>query len=320
MASSITGPVDVLASSGTLWTLLFGSSPEENFTIELVSESREPFKCSNSFHILPDKSVDEINETDLIIIPSINISQNGLIDKHPKLVKWIYKMHRQGATVAGICTGTFLLAETGLLDHKEATTHWAFVEAFREQYPSVQLTLEKVMIPYDGIYCVGSGSAWHSFVFKLIEDLHGYKVAKHAAKMFLLQNHEYSQKSLPLAIAQEKHKDSAILDAQKWIANHLTGKDLINRCSNHVNLNVRTFKHRFKQATQMSPLHYIQLLRIERSKEALELTNKTIEDISLLVGYQDSSFFRRLFKRETGISPMVFRKNFAITEKSRVNI
>lgn len=313
LSSSITGPMDVLSSSGLLLNALAGEAPNPGFTVQLVAESKDTFNCFNGFTITPNKTLTEVDATDIVIVPSLAVSPMGLMNKHKAIQQWLISMHKKGATIASICTGAFLLADAGLLDFKEATTHWAFSEPFKALYPKVYLAPEKSIIINDRIISVGAGSAWHDLVFKLIDDTMGHKTAVESAKMFLLQNHQDGQQPFDIFLERKTHQDALILKAQKWLADHLAQDDLINRAAEEVQLNLRTFKHRFKQATDLSPLHYIQKLRIERAKEALELTKTPVEEISRAIGYQDASFFRRVFKREVQLTPIEYRKKFGIS-------
>lgn len=312
LPSSVTGPMDVLASSGLLLNALAGNVPKPSFHTQLVAETNRPLRCFNNFIITPTATFDTVEKTNFVIIPSLAISPSGIKNKYPHISKWLQNMYRGGATIASICTGAFLLAESGLLNKREATTHWAFSEVFRAHYPSVTLSPEKSIVATDRIVSVGAGSAWHDLVLKLINDTLGRKVALESAKMFLLQNHDEGQQPFDIFIEKNTHNDAVILEAQKWLADNIAGVDLILRCAQYTNLNPRTFKHRFKQATELSPLHYIQKLRLERAKEALELTKVPIEDISRSVGYQDASFFRRVFKRGTGLTPNEYRRQFGM--------
>lgn len=313
LASSIAGPMDVLSSSGLLLNALAGEAPNPGFRTELVAQSNDTFHCFNGFQITPNKAITDVEHTDIIIIPSLAISPAGLMNKHRELQQWLLRMHKKGSIIASICTGAFLLADTGLLNGKQATTHWAFSEPFRKLYPRVELAPEKSLVINQRIISVGAGSAWHDLVFHLIKDHMGHRTAVESAKMFLLQNHQDGQKPFELFLDKKTHQDAMILQAQKWLADHLAEDDLIARAAAQVELNLRTFKHRFKQATGLSPLHYIQKLRLERAREALELTRTPVEDIARAVGYQDASFFRRVFKRELELTPIEYRKRFGIT-------
>ncbi len=312
LASSITGPMDVLSSSGLLLNALAGQAPCPGFQTQLVAESTDSFICFNGFTISPMKAIKDIDRTDYVIIPSLAISPAGLSNKHKELLHWIRRMHAKGAVIANICTGAFLLAETGLLNQQEATTHWAFSEPFKKLYPQITHSPEKSMAINKRVISVGEGSAWNDLVFNIINDALGRKTALESEKMFLLQNHQDGQQPFDIFLDRKNHGDASILQAQKWLADHLTQDDLINRAAETVSLNQRTFKHRFKQATKLSPLQYIQKLRLERAKEALELTSTPVEEISRSVGYQDASFFRRIFKRDIQMTPIEYRKKFGI--------
>ena len=312
MVSTISGPMDVLSSSGLLWNFLAGEEVESHFQVEVLAELDDTVQCYNGFVMNCDACIEEVDATDLIIIPSLALGAEGLVDKHPKLISWIKTMHQQGAKVASVCTGAFILAESGLLNHRQATTHWAFSDLFAEIYPLVELVPERSLVDTGDIATAGAGAAWQDLILKLIEVHYNKKVALQAAKMFLLQNHQTGQKPFN-TFFRPNAKDAIILSAEKWIKEHIGEQDLINRCAEHVGLSPRNLKSRFKSVTGLSPLNYIQKERVEIAKEALELTSRPIEEIALNIGYGDTSFFRRVFKRETNMTPNEYRKHFKLS-------
>ncbi len=317
MTSSLTGPLDVFSSAGNFWNRIKQQEPAPLFEVEIVAESAAPIQCFNWVTIQPHRTIDNVTQTDLVYIPSLGLPLNGLKPQSPALLNWLHQMYQQGATLAGSCTGVFMLAEAGLLENKEAITHWAYQDAFQSRYPLTLLEQEKVVIEQDRIICSAGGTSWHDLVLYIIEKFHGKEVALQCAKTFMLQWHQDGQLPFSAFQLQKDHGDAAILVAQNWIEKHFIESDLITRCAEQIDMPLRTFKRRFKNATGYSPINYIQYTRIEQAKRALEMGNQTIEEISFSVGYDDSSFFRRLFKRHTGLTPNDYRRRFLhITPKS----
>lgn len=309
---SIMGPLDVLRSVGPMMQVIAGEDLEAEFEVHIVSVDGQPLHCFNGVQIIPDAAMTMDKQYDLIWLPSLIVGPNGLFDTHRSVQQWLSRQYRQGAQLASVCTGAFLLAEAGLLDYKKATTHWAFADLFRSRFPRVELLPHLSIVDNDDIVCAAGGSAWHDMVMSILERYVGKRGAVQAGKMFLLQYHHNGQRHLDNLTTAQKKNDALMEKAERWLVSHLSEEDLIARTAASVGLNVNTFKKRFKKAYDYSPQHYIQRLRIEKAKEALELTDQPIEEISYLVGYQDSSFFRKLFKRQTGLSPGQYRKEYRL--------
>jgi transcriptional regulator GlxA family with amidase domain len=310
LTSSLTGPLDVFSSAGVFWNRLKHEPPQPYFEVEIVAISAAPIQCFNWVTIQPHRAIESVDQTDLVYIPSMGLPLQGLKSQAPQLLSWLRKMYEQGATLAGSCTGVFLLAEAGLLEHKQAITHWAYQEAFQNRYPRTCLKLENVVIEKDRIISSAGGTSWHDLVLYIIEKFKGPEVALQCAKTFMLQWHQDGQLPYSTFHQQKSHGDAAILAAQNWIEERFPESDLITRCAEYIKMPLRTFKRRFKNATGLSPINYIQYSRIEQAKQLLESGQHTIEEISYAVGYDDGSFFRRLFKRHTGLTPNDYRRRF----------
>lgn len=305
------GPLDILRATSLMSTGESGAAAPQRFVVDLVAESTAAFTTYNGVVVKPDVAIDASSRYDVVWIPSLVVSPTGLFDKHVRLQQWLKKQYADGAEVLSVCTGAFLLAETGLLNGLKATTHWAYADAFRAEFPSVDLQPQLTLVDNGRIKCAGAGAAWHDMAMNLIERKSGKRAAVQVGKMFLLQYHHNGQKHLAFADAPLCSNDVQIEKAQRWMLAHLSEDSLIQRAAREIQLTESTFNRRFKQATQTSPNVWVQQIRIAKAKEALELTQQSVDDISALVGYQDSSFFRRLFKRETGMSPAQYRRAFA---------
>ncbi len=305
------GPLDVLRATAMMPSGGGKTAPSVRIVVDLVAESDSAFTTYNGVVVKPDMAIDASPQYDVVWIPSLVLSPRGLFDKRMRLQQWLKQQYASGAELISVCTGAFLLAETGLLHGLKATTHWAYADAFRAQFPSVDLQPQLTLVDNGKIKCAGAGAAWHDMALTLIEKKSGKRAAVQIGKMFLLQYHHNGQKHLAFTDAPLCGNDVQIEKAQRWMLAHLSEDNLLQRAAHEIQLTESTFNRRFKQAMQTSPNAWVQQMRIAKAKEALELTQQTVDDISALVGYQDSSFFRRLFKRETGLSPAQYRRAFA---------
>ncbi|MBV1871560.1 MAG: helix-turn-helix domain-containing protein [Gammaproteobacteria bacterium] len=309
MPSTLTGPMDVFTSAGVSWNFINAQAPLPCFEVETVTTHGNKIRCHNGIEFPVKNNWRDIKEADLIFIPSFAILGAGPTLPQD-LVDWFQDMAAKGCIIASVCTGTFFLAGTGLLNHKRATTHWAFQDLLKKQYPDIEVVEDHILVDDNNIVTAGGGSAWHDLVLFLIERFSGLEAANHVAKMFLLDRHENPQSSYATSLPPSHHNDKAILDAQKWMAEHFKSTGAINQAIQHSGLAERTFYRRFKHALGFTPTRYLQLIRIEKSKVLLEDTSNAIEDIAFQIGYENVGSFRRLFKQEVKLVPAEYRKKF----------
>jgi transcriptional regulator GlxA family with amidase domain len=251
-----------------------------------------------------------VQETDLILIPTIGGSIEPVIEQSSALIKWLRDKHLKGTEIASNCTGAFLLAEAGILDHKQATTHWGFADLFREKYPLVDLHPEQMIIQQDTIFCAGGGMAWFDLALLLIERYGGRELAAETSKSHVMDMRHGNQAAYANVNSKKYHQDKDILKIQEWMELNFQQSIVMTELAEAFNLVPRTFVRRFKQATQKTPLAYLQSLRIESAKSLLETQNVPLEKVVQQIGYEDLSSFTRLFKKSTGLSPSQYRKKF----------
>lgn len=229
-------------------------------------------------------------------------------------IDWLRDRYAAGAIVCSVCTGTLVLAEAGLLDGETATTHWAAAALVETYYPGVRLAAQRVLTASgDGarILTAGGSSAWADLALHLVARFSSGTEAVRAAKIFLLGDHSEGQ--LPFAGARQarNHNDAIVADAQHWIVDNYHRNNPVAAMAARSGLASRTFLRRFKSATGYTPTDYVQTLRIEEAKQLLETGAMPVEAIGFEVGYEDPNFFRRLFKRMTGITPARYRQRFS---------
>lgn len=318
MLSTLISLFDVLNSIELLSTLDEALPNENPFHTEIVAQTREDKRTASGLPVSVHRLTEELDHTDIIIIPSMMV-ENGVWTKgrYPAIVKWLSDMHEKGSMLCSACSGVLLLAETGLLENREATIHWAYATTFRHNFPNVYLRLEKVLVvsgDRQQFVMSGASASWHDLVLYLIARHVGPVAAQAIAKFMLLQWHVDGQAPYIVFEAPTDHGDSVIMDSQKWLNEYYTVAAPVEEMVTRSGLAERSFKRRFKRATGYSPIEYVQHVRIEEAKRRLERTDAPIEDISWAVGYEDPSFFRRLFKRITLITPGAYRRKFRLPE------
>ncbi|MBN2539687.1 MAG: GlxA family transcriptional regulator [Deltaproteobacteria bacterium] len=309
-ATTVTGPMDVFSLAGIFWNYIRGERPEPYFQVEIVTVDGKPVTCLNGLMLQPHRSIDDVDQTDLILVSAIVGDIERTLYKHKAAVPWITRHFRRGTHIASVCTGAFLLAETGLLDGKSATTHWAYAQEFMRRYPQVDLRPERVITDEGTIFCSGAANSCFDLSFYLIEKYCGHTVAVECSKSLLHDLGRTTQLPYTVFDFQRDHHDDGILHAQRWIENNYSNTISIDTVAQETGMSRRTFERRFKSATGDTPLFYLQRVRIERAREFLETTDKTFDEISYIVGYEDSQFFRKIFEKQTGLLPREYRKKF----------
>ncbi|MEX2639348.1 MAG: helix-turn-helix domain-containing protein, partial [Balneolales bacterium] len=223
---------------------------------------------------------------------------------------WIIRQYKQGAEVASLCVGAYLLAATGLLKGKKCSTHWAHAAAFRNLYPDVDLVDDRIMTAVDGIYTSGGAYSYLNLLLYLIEKNTNREVAVLASKMFMIDIDRDSQSPFIIFEGQKDHGDELVREAQQIIENSYNQKIAVADLASRVTLSRRTFERRFKTSTANTVYEYIQRVKVEAAKKQLEMGRKTVSEVMYDVGYSDTKSFRDLFKRVTGMSPVDYRIKF----------
>ncbi|MCP4757819.1 MAG: helix-turn-helix domain-containing protein [Proteobacteria bacterium] len=306
-AISMVGLIDVLHRAKEL--LESRPSETKEMTIKLVSVDGKPILCRNNILLNVQGAVEDIRQADIFIIPSMCDEVNNL-SKYQFIVDWLKEQNQKGTVLASICTGAFLLAETGLLDGKEATTHWAAADQFREIYPLVRLKSEKLVTNHGNLCCAAGNGASMDLAYYLLEKNLGHSLAATTAKFFVHDFRRVSQRAYAIYEAKTGHNDTQILNIQNWINEHLAEPLTINRLLETACMSQRTFERRFKKATGDSPIVYLQKLRVEATKQLLETTNHSFDEISYKMGYKNSGSFRKIFVKWVNILPSEYRERF----------
>jgi transcriptional regulator GlxA family with amidase domain len=307
--------LEVFSSVGTVWEDLTGEpAGEVRIKVDIVTEHEGLQHCGLGVPVESHATFRSAPKYDFLIVPDVHLTED--VDPEgqwPAAAEWVRSQFAGGAIVASACTGALLLAETGLLDNLEATTHWGAVPLFKRRFPQVRLRPNKILAMAGAeqrIITAGGASSWGELALYLIAFYCGRREAVRISKIFLLG--DLSEGQLPFAALTrpEAHNDAIIDKCQLWIAEHYELANPVERVTEYSGLNPRTFKRRFFAATGSTPIEYIQSLRIEEGKHLLETSDMPTDQVGMEVGYEDSASFRRLFKRLTGVTPSRYRRRF----------
>jgi transcriptional regulator GlxA family with amidase domain len=319
--STLTGIYDVMNASAMMAGRDAAVPTETPFKVEIVGTKPGPLALASGVPLEVQRAVRDVRETDIIIVPSILLSEpTWRGGRYAELVDWAARMHDAGALLCSACSGLFLLAETGLFDGKEATVHWDYGPSFRKTFPRVALLPERVLVvsgEREELVTSGASTTWHDLVLYLIVRHVGATAAQATARFFALQWHHEGLAPYIVFRGRSDHGDALIGNVQEWLATHFSLANPVEEMIKRSGLAPRTFKRRFKEATELAPIDYVQRLRVEDAKRRLERTDAPVEEIGWRVGYEDPAFFRRLFKRTTGLSPGSYRRKFRIPDFAR---
>jgi transcriptional regulator GlxA family with amidase domain len=305
--SSITGTFEILSRANEYWRKM-GNKPVMEIRIAgLVTE----LKWGAGFFSVHPADIRKIEKTDLLIIPSVSYDYYEVIKDNEELIEWIREQYKNGAEIASICTGTFLLAATGLLDGKTCSTHWNAAADFRKLFPNITLQTDKLIAVEPGIYTNGGAYSFLNLVLFLVEKYFDRQTAIMCSKVFQIDMDRTSQSPFFIFQAQKNHGDELISEAQSYIEGNLTGKISFEELSSKLAISRRNFDRRFIRATGNTPVEYLQRVKVEVAKRTLEKGRRSIFEVMNEVGYSDDKAFREVFKKITGLSPLNYRERFS---------
>ena len=314
--SALYGMLDVLASTGNLWNELVGDTGGRALIKpRIVSLTREPFRCGNGIPVQPDLSLADAPTADILVLPELWLAPDDpMSDRYAQLKEWVRAHYRSGTAIYSACSGSILLAATGLLRGREATSHWGYADLFRRSFPETTFRPEPNLVFADAagrIVTAGGTTSWHDLAIHIITRHCSPGEALRIAKVYLLKWHGEGQLPYASLVRRQPHADSAVRRAEEWLATHFLEPTALAGAVAASGVPERSFKRRFKAATGNTLIGHIQNLRIEEAKRLLETTGLPADDIAARAGYENLTFFRRLFRRSTGMTPGEYRKMFS---------
>lgn len=320
-ASTIHGLRDVFCSVGRDWGLLVeGRAGIPLADCRVVARRAGGFRVANDAWIRPELALRARRRFDLVCIPDLAVAPTTSLRKiAAEEIAWLGDQYGKGATIAAACSGALLLGSAGILDDADATTHWAYCDALRASHPRARVHPARVVVSSGDegrIVTAGGGFSWIDLAIHLVARFFGEEEAMRQARIHLVDWHGKGQ--LPFAVLSRTRQteDRAIAEHQRWIEEHYRDPSPVAALTRWSGLPERTLKRRFGRATGMSPIEYVQTLRLEDAKHRLETTDQPVESVAWDVGYEDASFFRRLFRRRVGLSPKEYRRRFGDMRRS----
>lgn len=280
------------------------------FNVQLVGLTKEVKLMDGLFTIHNDAVLKTARKPDLVIIPAISGNLEHAVKLNKDFLPWIEQQYKNGAEVASLCLGAFILASTGLLDGKKCSTHWLFANEFRTMFPNVNLVDNKIVTEQNGVYTSGGANSYWNLLLHLVEKYTNRELAILASKFFVLDIDRKTQSPFSIFKGQKIHEDEEIKKVQEFIEENHAVKISVDELCEKFAIGRRTFERRFKKATNNTVAEYMQRVKIEAAKKQLETGRKTVNEVMYEVGYNDTRAFRELFKKITGLSPVEYRNKY----------
>jgi transcriptional regulator GlxA family with amidase domain len=313
-ASTLYGMYEMLESAGRDWGLVTNGVPGDPRIAPVIASAHAgAFRAQNGLWVEPGCTLDECPPPRVVVIPDLQtMPEADLSGRYTVESEWLRRQYAAGASMATACTGALVLAEAGLLDGQDATTHWAYCDAMRAKYPSVRLHPDRALVVSgEGrLILAGGGSSWQDLALFLIARFVSMEEAMRVARLYLLDWHHVGQQPFAALTRTRQLSDAVIAGCQTWISRHYHEDSPVAAMATLSGLPERTFKRRFTQAIGMPPLEYVHALRLEEAKRLLEMSGLPLDEIASRIGYEDATFLGRLFRRKVGLTPAQYRKRF----------
>jgi transcriptional regulator GlxA family with amidase domain len=280
------------------------------FMVQLVGLTEEAQVYDRLFSVRPDLTIENVQKTDLIIIPAVNGDMDEVISMNKGFLPWIVRQHKAGAEVASLCVGAFLLAATGLMKGRQCATHWLSAHDFRRRFPDVNLVSESIITDDAGIYTSGGAHSFWNLLLYLLEKYTDREIAIYASKFYEIDIDRNNQSAFLIFKGQKDHNDDAVRRAQELIETNYREKLTVDQLCGALAVGRRSLERRFKQATGNTVSEYVQRVRVEAAKKGLETGRKNVNEVMYEAGYSDTKAFREVFRKIAGMSPLDYRQRY----------
>lgn len=305
LATSTTWPMDMLSAANHASKRF---SPELlPFTLLTVAVNPEAIQCHSGLPLLPQKTIDELSAVDIIYLPALWRNPKPIVTAEPKLLKWLIKQFESGTIISGVGTGCCFMAEAGLLNHKPATTHWYYFDAFQKNYPLAELKRQHFITQAGSLYCAASINALADLTIHFIQRFMNQTVAQHVQRHFSHEVRKTYENVSYLEDHNTNHPDEDILQAQLWLQDNIGKNITVSEIAQQFGMSARNFSRRFKAAIDKTPIQYLHDCRLKTAQDLLQSSNLSIGEIADRVGYADPSHFNRLFRRNFSVTPKEYR-------------
>lgn len=316
LGTSITIPIEML-NAADLINRIEGRN-KGNLTMQLVSLDGGNIALNAGLELVCKKKLSDVRTTDMIILPALWGNALGVVRQTPELTRWLGDLQGSDTIICAVGTGSYFLAEAGLLNNKVATTHWYYFDQFSKAYPDVLLQRDRFITKAGNFYCAGSVNSVRDVMLHFIEEYFSQRVADQVSRHFTHEIKRSYTSSFLKNSPQNYHDDENIIEIQEWMHSCYHEEITLEILAAKFDITIRSLNRRFKHATGKSPMQYLQQIRIENAQELLKTSNLSISEVAFNVGYPDNSYFSALFRKVIAVSPKEYR-NLVRKKLFRVN-
>ncbi len=305
LGTSITIPMEMLSAADLIMRI--DGRQTRRLQMVLASMDGADIPLFAGLELKCQARFEDVHDTDIIIIPALWGNPRGVVKHYPALTAWLQAQHQKQTLICAVGTGSFFLAEAGLLDNKVATTHWYYFKQFASDYPHVRLQRDRFITMAGNLYCAGSVNSVRDVMLHLIEQFWNEDVANQVSRHF---THEVKRSYSSLFLRhspQNIHDDEKVIEIQEWIHNRYNSDIGLQTMANQFDISIRSLNRHFKDATGKTPMQYLRQVRMENAKELLKNTNLSIAEVAFRVGYTENSYFTAQFRKTTSLSPSQYR-------------
>lgn len=306
LGTSITIPMEMLNAADLIKRI--EGKAYKKLCMEVASPDGKNIALTAGLEIVCKKKVRDIKNTDLIIIPALWGNPKGVVKLYPTLISWLREQSRKETLICAVGTGSYFLAEAGLLANKVATTHWYYFDQFASLYPNIHLQRDRFITRAGNLYCAGSVNSVRDVMLHFIENFYNPDVANQVSRHFTHEIKRSYTSSFLKNPAQNYHDDESIIEIQEWMHSYYSSEITLELIASNFDISVRSLNRHFKQAAGKSPMQYLQQIRIDNAEELLKTSNLSIAEVAFSVGYPDCSYFSALFKKLISLSPKEYRR------------
>ncbi len=310
LATSVSLPLEQLRAAESLARADLPKKQQraaELIDVRLLSSNGKDVQTHTGLKLQADACLADSQPGDIIYLPALWRNPRPVVRKNPEIVEWLKKAFENGSLIAGVGTGCCFMAEAGLLDNKPATTHWHYFDHFQSWYPLVQLKRQYFITQAGNLYCTGSVNSMADLTIHFIQRYFSRTIASHVERHFFHEIRRAYESSVSYQDEMRSHPDEDIIQTQIWLQDNYSKKIILGEVAGQFDMSLRNFNRRFKNATGVTPLKYLQNIRMEAAKDLMQSTNLTIEEVMYKVGYHDAAHFNQLFKKYNATTPGQYR-------------
>ena len=306
LGTSITIPMEMLNAANLIKRI--DGKGYHRLKMEVVSVDGKNLQLTGGLELVCNSCLDSIEDTHLIIVPALWGNPMGVIKQYPSIIEFLRRQHERGTPICAVGTGSYFLAEAGLLHNKVATTHWYYFDQFEHNYPDIRLQRDRFITRAGNLYCAGSVNSVRDVMLYYIEEAYSANIAHQISRHFTHEVKRSYTSSILKNSPQHIHDDEAIINIQEWLHSRYHAEISLPLLAEKFGMSVRTLTRHISKATATTPIQNQQQVRIDNAKELLKNTNLSISEVAASVGYSDSSYFTAQFKKSISLPPKEYRR------------